>query len=165
MTSRKNILKLIIDNSLELYYLLVNKKLETKILYESLLTDNNDFLKEIKSITKINKNKLKENYSKIKCFDEVLYLTDKKYKHLKEIRYIVNIDSIVETVITEKIYDEKIKIYYTDLILDLLIEDFYDYKSLKKLSNIRTKLINLDSEINHKIIANIDKFYIKKITI
>ena len=45
------------------------------------------------------------------------------------------------------------------------IADFYDYQSLKKFCNMREKLIKLDSDINHKIINNIDKYYIEKITI
>jgi len=166
MASRKSILEIINDNSLVLYCLLVNNKIKTQNLYEAVQTRNKDLI--LDKITKISKNKtkeLEENYTKIDCLDEILYLTENKYNHLREIRYIVNMDSTVESVITDKIYLEKIKIHYTDLIIDLLVEDFYDYQSLKKFCTMREKLIKLDSDVNHKIIENIDKFYIKKITI
>lgn len=166
MTSRKSILDFINDNSLILYCLLKSRKIKTKILYEALLTKNKDIiLKKIVSVSNKKINSLKENYTKENCLDEILYLTDKKYRHLKEIRYIVNIENLVKTTITDPIYIEKLKIHYTDLIIDLLIDDFYDYKSLKKFSKLREKIIKMDSDINRKIIKNIDKFYIKKITI
>ena len=47
----------------------------------------------------------------------------------------------------------------------MLVEDFYDYKDIKLLSECKLELIKLDSEINHKLIGNIDRFYIRKITI
>lgn len=166
MTPRKNILQIINDNSLELYHLITSKKMKIKNLYEALITRNKDLILEKKvSISKKSLISLKSSYTKEECFDEILYLTNKRYKHLLEIRKIVNIDKIIEEVITDKIYKEKIKIHYTDLIIDLLIENFYDYDNLKKFCELREKLIKMDSDINHEIIKNIDKYYIKKITI
>ena len=166
MASRKNILEIINNNSLALYCLLINNKIKTEILYEAVQTRNKELiLEKILPISKKKTNELKDKYTKENCLDEILYLTDNKYRHLKEIRYIVNIDETVQEVVTEKIYQEKIKIHYTDLIIDLLVEDFYDYKSLKKFCELREKLIKMDSDVNHKIIDNIDKYYIKKITI
>lgn len=166
MTSRKSMLKIINDNSLILYYLLINKKFKIKNLYEALISKNKDLiLDKITAVQDKKLNILKEKYTKEDCLDEILYLVDKKYKHLREIRYIVNIDATIESTITDKIYLEKLKIHYTDLIIDLLIDSFYDYQSLKKFSEMRENLIKLDSDVNHKIMENLDKFYIKKITI
>ena len=166
MSSRKTVLEVINDHSLELYYLLENKKLKTKDLYEAVLTKDKELvLKKLLPITDKNKKKLENKYSKEKWLDEILFLTDNKFRHLKEIRNIVNINDVVKTVITDKIHLDKLKIYYTDLIIDLLIEDFYDYESLKLLSKTKQKIIDLNKNINKKIIENIDKFYIERITI
>lgn len=166
MTSRKNILKIINDNSLELYCLLKDNKIETKLVYDAILSKSNNLLLE--SIVPVSDMKIKNlelDYPKENCLDEILYLTDKKYKHLRDIRYVVNMNLIVDTIISEKIYLEKLKIHYTDLIIDLLVEDFYDYKSLQIFSKLKQQVIELDSDINYKIIENINKYYIQKITI
>ncbi len=166
MTIKKTILKAINTNSLQLYYLLTENKIKIEDIYKIIVTGNKDLLTGKKlTIPKSKLNELKKDYTKYNCLDEILYLTNKKYKHLKEIRYIVNINSLVEEVVTDKIYLEKLKVHYTDLIIDLLIESFYDYKSLKYFSLMRQYLIKIDSDINYKIIENIDKFYIKRITI
>lgn len=166
MSSRKTVLETINDHSLILYCLLKSKKIKTKDLYEAVLTRDKELvLKQLLPVTNNKINNLKEQYTKENCLDEILFLTDNRYKHLKEIRDIVNIDHLVEFVMTDKVYLTKIKIHYTDLIIDLLVEDFYDYKSLKLFSKLRKKIIELDSDINRKIMGNIDKFYIQKITI
>lgn len=166
MSSRKTVLETINDHSLTLYCLLKNKKIKTKDLYEAVQTRDKELvLKKLLPITDKKIKELKDKYPKDECLDEILFLTDNKYRHLKEIRNVVNIDNVVEFVITDKIYSDKLKVHYTDLIIDLLVEDFYDYKSLQIFSKLKKKLIELDNEINQKIIGNIDKFYIQKITI
>lgn len=166
MSSRKTVLETINDHSLALYCLLRNKKLKTKDLYEAVLTRDKELvLKQLLPITDKKVNDLKKEYTKEKCLDEVLFLTDNRYRHLKEIRDIVNIENVVEFVVPDKIYTDKLKVHYTDLIIDLLVEDFYDYQSLQSFSKLKKKLIELDNNINQKIIENIDKFYIQKITI
>ena len=166
MASRKNVLEIINDNSLVLYCLIKNKKFKINDLYEAVLTRNKELiLEKIIPVSDKKIKTLKKVYTKENCLDEILYLTDNKYKHLKDIRYIVNINTIIETVITEKIYLKKLRIHYTDLIIDLLVEKFYDYESLQLFSNLKKKIIEIDSNINKEIIENIDKYYIKKITI
>ena len=166
MSSRKTVLETINDNSLILYCLLKNKRIKTKNLYEAVLTKDKELvLKQLLPITNKKVENLKEEYTKENCLDEILFLTDNRYRHLKEIRDIVNIDHVVEFVVSDKIYLDKLKIHYTDLIVDLLVEDFYDYKSLQLFSKYKRKIIELDNSINEKIIGNIDKFYIQKITI
>jgi hypothetical protein len=166
MSSRKTVLETINDHSLTIYYLLKTKKIKIKDLYEAVLTRNKDIiLEKIVPIKDKKLNSLKEKYTKEDCFDEILFLTENRYYHLKEIRNLVNIKEIIETVITDKIYSEKVKIHYTDIIIDLLVEDYYDHTSLNLFSKMKKKLIELDHNVNIKIIANIDKFYIQKITI
>ena len=166
MTSRRNMLKIIKSDSLKIYYLLKNNKLKTKTVYEAMFSKKKELIskKEV-NVLKKEIDSLKKLYTKENCFDEILYLTDKKYSHLKNIRYIVDISSIIDEVVSDKIYLEKLKIHYSDLIIDLLVEDFYDYKDLMEFSKLKQELIELDSNENHKIIENINKYYIRKITI
>lgn len=166
MTSRKTILKLINKYSFRLYYLLKEEKIKTNDLYKIIKTSDKELLLlKQKQVTKKELNKFNQPYTKEDCIDEILYLTDNRYRHLKEIRYLVNIDNLVNDVVTEEVYSEKINIHYTDLIIDMLVEDFYDYNDIKLLSECKIELIKLDSKVNHKLIGNIDRFYIRKITI
>lgn len=166
MSSRKTVLETINNHSLTLYSLLKSKKIKIKDLYEAVLTRDKELvLQKLLPITSRKIDNLKKKYTKEDCLDEILFLTDNKYHHLKEIRNIVNLENLINSVITDKIYLEKLKIHYTDFILDLLVEDFYDYKSLQLFSQYKIKLIELDSKVNKKIIQNIDQFYIQKITI
>ena len=166
MASRKTILELVNKYSFKLYYLLVNNKLKTKDLYKIIKTKDKELLlSKQKLVTTRELNQMIQPYSKEDCIDEILFLTDNRFRHLKEIRNLVNIDDVVSSVVTDNIYLEKINIHYTDLIIDMLVEDFYDYQDIQLLSNCKLELIELDSKINHKLIGNIDRFYIKKITI
>jgi len=166
MASRKTILELVNKYSFKLYYLLRENKIKTKDLYKIIKTKDKELLlSKQKLVTNKELKNAIQPYTKVDCIDEILYLTDNRFKHLREIRYLVNIDDLVNDVVTDSIYSEKINIHYTDLIIDMLVEDFYDYKDIKLLSECKLELIKLDSEINHKLIGNIDRFYIRKITI
>lgn len=164
--ARKTVLETINDNSIELYYLISKKKLNIKLLYNAVVNKDKNAISSLKVQTTTKKiNNLFNKYTKEDCFDEILFLTDNRYSHLKDIRDIVFLDDFIEDMITDKIYLEKVKIHYTDLIIDKLIENFYDYKSLCLFSKMRQKLILLDHNTNKKILNNIDCFYIKKITV
>lgn len=164
--ARKTVLETINDNSLVLYYLLNKKKIKIDTLYQAVLSKNkNIVLEQVTTVSSRQIDNLHKNYTKEDCFDEILFLTDNRYRHLKEIRNIVSLDDFIQNMITDKIYLEKVNIHYTDLIIDKLIEAFYDYKSLCMFSKMRQKLILLDHNTNKKILDNIDHFYIQKITI
>lgn len=166
MTSHRKILEFINRYSLDIFYLIKHKKMSINKLYEAILSNNKDVIsKKIYSQDKKKYSYLKDSYTKRACLEEILYLTDNRYCHLKEIKDIVDISSIVDITVTNSIYQEKVKIHYTDLIIDLLIENFYDRSDLKIFCECRNYLINLDHKQNIKIIENIDRYYIKKITI
>lgn len=167
MTSHKKILEFINRYSLDIFYLIKHKKMSIDKLYEAILSNNKDVISK-KIYSQDNKKKysyLKDSYTKRDCLEEILYLTDNRYRHLKDIKDIVDISSVVDITVTDLIYKEKVKIHYTDLIIDLLIDNFYDYHDLKMFCECRNHLINLDHKQNIKIIENIDRYYIKKITI
>lgn len=166
MTSCKTVLETINKYSLELFYLLKHHKIKKKELYEAL--EKRDKSLVLKLIVPINDKKqetLINNYNIYDCFDEILYITDNRYKHLKDIRNIVDINHIIKETINTKIYNQKLRVHYTDLILDSLIEEFYDYPSIKLFTKYKKILIECDQSLNIKITNNIDRYYIKKITI
>lgn len=167
MTSHKRILEIINRYSLNIFYLITHNKMPIGKLYEAILSNNKEIiLKEIYSRDKKNKFlELKEKYTKRDCVEEILYLTDNRYHHLKEIKDLVDVSDIIDNVVTNSIYEEKVKIHYTDLIIDLLVENYYDYRDLKVFSKCREHLITLDHKQNIKIMGNIDRYYIRKITI
>ncbi len=167
MTSHKRILEIINRYSLNIFYLITHNKMPIGKLYEAILSNNKEIiLKEIYSRDKKNKFlELKEKYTKRDCVEEILYLTDNRYRHLKEIKDLVDVSDIIDNVVTNSIYEEKVKIHYTDLIIDLLVENYYDYRDLKVFSKCREHLITLDHKQNIKIMGNIDRYYIRKITI
>ncbi len=167
MTSHKRILEIINRYSLNIFYLITHNKMPISKLYEAILSNNKEIiLKEIYSRDKKNKFlELKEKYTKRDCVEEILYLTDNRYRHLKEIKDLVDVSDIIDNVVTNSIYEEKVKIHYTDFIIDLLVENYYDYRDLKVFSKCREHLITLDHKQNIKIMGNIDRYYIRKITI
>lgn len=167
MTSHKRILEIINRYSLNIFYLITHNKMPIGKLYEAILSNNKEIiLKEIYSRDKKNKFlELKEKYTKRDCVEEILYLTDNRYRHLKEIKDLVDVSDIIDNVVTNSIYEEKVKIHYTDFIIDLLVENYYDYRDLKVFSKCREHLITLDHKQNIKIMGNIDRYYIRKITI
>ena len=162
----KNLLKLINKYSLEFYYLISTKPNKRKNIYKALLSENKEsLLKMVPKISDNQRNQLIQNCSKYEYFDEIIYDHVNLFHHLREIRNIVNLDTMINIVIPDIIYHKKIKLYYTDMILDLFIEDFYDYGNLKKISEFKQELMEENRILNAKIIDNINRFYIQKITI
>ena len=106
MTSHKRILEIINRYSLNIFYLITHNKMPISKLYEAILANNKEIvLKEIYSKDKKNKFlELKEKYTKRDCVEEILYLTDNRYRHLKEIKDLVDVSSILNDVVTDSIY-------------------------------------------------------------
>lgn len=166
MTSRKTVLETINRYSIELYYLLGKRKVKPQHLYNAIIERDKEVITEF--IIPINKRYLtllKEKYNKEDILDEILYLTDNRFYHLKEINNIVNISDILEEVIDTKIYNKKIQNHYTDLILDILVEYFYDKESIKIISKLKRYVLEEDRKLNMQLINNIDNYYIRRITI
>lgn len=152
---------------MRIYLLLEENKINIQELYDNLVEKDEKKLEKIasKRISSNTLKKLEENYTKENCLDEILYITDYRYRHLKEIRHLVDISEMIEQVIPSTIYLEKIKVHYTDLILDKILDFFYDIDSVHFMIGWKEELIKIDSDLNRKIIKNMDNYYIKKITI
>lgn len=165
MTS-KNLLKLINKYSLEFYYLISTKPNKRKVIYKNLLSGNKESLLEILPVIPDNKrDELIKKCSKYEYLDEIIYDYTKLFNHLREIRNIVNLDAMIDVVIPDIIYHKKVKLHYLDIILDLFVEEFYDYENIKQISKFKEELIEENKILNSKIIDNINRFYIQKITI
>lgn len=167
MALQDQVLELMIKYSVELYELLNNKKIKTDIFYSILDQENKNKLLEL-----IDKNKIKvskkidtKEYTKRDCLEEIIFITDTRYKHLKEIKDIVNINNIVKTTVTNKIHNKKIRINYFNKILDLILDDFYDKDQIQVIVKYKHLLADYDYQVNKEIMKNIDEYYIKKITI
>lgn len=164
MTSRSSIIEAINKYSLEIYDGLDKDKINIDELFE--IIKRND-LKKLKSLLKKvnNKEKMLENYKKIDYLDQIIYLTDDRYKHLKDIRNLVNLDELIDFVLPKDLYLEKIKIDYSNLIIEKLLEKYYDYENIKFISELKENIDYLERKINIKIMKKIDKYYVRKITV
>ena len=163
METSSKIIDKIYKNSLEIIDSLDKKTLSVDDLY-LMVKDNKFKPSKIGKLTTRRKNNLVNVYTKISILDEILFLTEDRFKHLKEIRYIVNIDNLIEYILPEKIYIDKVKVYYTNMIIDKILEKYYDYESSKLLSDLKLELLEIERCVNNKIAHNIDKYYISRIT-
>ena len=103
-------------------------------MYQAVLAkDKEAILNKILPISNKKRQILLDLYPKENCLDEILLLTDNRYHYIKEIRNIVNLEDFIEFVITDKIYKNKVNIYYTNLIVDILVEKaFFDKETYEK---------------------------------
>ncbi len=159
-----NIVRHIYKDSLDIIDDINNKKLSIDLLYE-MIKDNRYAKSKIEEISHRKKFNLVKKYDKMSILDEILFLTDNRYSHLKDIRDIVNLDDLLEYMLPEKLYFDKVKIYYTNTIIDLILDKYYDYESSKLLSEAKLELLDIERSINLKIVKKIDEYYINRITI
>ena len=163
MVTSSRIIDKIYKNSIEIIDSLDKKTLNVDELYV-MIKDSKYKPSKIGKITTRRKKNMVNIYTKESILDEILFLTENRFKHLKEIRYIVNIDDLIEYILPEKVYIDKVKVYYTNIIIDKVLEKYYDYESSKLLSNLKLELLDIERCVNNKIAHNIDKYYISKIT-
>ena len=150
--------------SLEIYDAIINNKISISKLYTSLKNKNK---KEITCFKKLSDKKVKElakELDKYQILDDILFMTNNRFKHLKENRNLLNLDKFMETVFTDSLFMEKLRLYYSYKIIDKILEKYYDITDIKFLSDAKRKLIDLERELNIKICNGIDEYYIKLIT-
>ena len=165
MQTNTNIIVAIINNSLEIYDGLKTKQLDKTLLFNK-IKEKEDLNKlELKELTTRKKNKMVSACSKNEYLDELLYISEDKYSHLKEIKELVNLDNLINYILPDNIFIEKVKLYYSYLIIDILTETFYDYKDLKILSKIKENIVNVEKKLNQKILKKLDEYYVIKITV
>ena len=94
MTIKKSIIETICNNSLLIYANILNKKIKSDELY-NMIINKNIVINNLK-ISNKKLNELKNKYSKRNIFEKILFLSDKQFSHLKEIKNIVNLDNIID---------------------------------------------------------------------
>ena len=157
-------IELLNQYSLEIYDAITNNKISISKLYTALKNKNK---KEIISLKELPDNKIKDlskELDKLEILDDILYITNNKYKHLKENRYLINLDKFIKYVFINDIFMDKLRLYYSNLIIDKILEKYYDINDIKFLSEAKKELINIEKEVNKKICDRIDEYYIKLIT-
>ena len=162
--TKTKIIYTINDYSLEIFDGIKKKKIKIDDLYNIIKKKGNIKVLNIQDITKQTLKKLVSFINKLDILDEILYITDNKYSHLKNIRYVVNLDRDLDNMIPNDLFLEKIKIKYTNKILDKLLEKYYDYDSIKLISKLKEDLDFYENNINFEIMKKISEFYVKRIT-
>ena len=159
MTSKKNILKLLSKNAVEFYSMISRKKISVNTFANLILNQNIEELE--KSISDYNDDisLYRKKYTKLDCIDSVLELNIEKYQHLKEIRNIVRMDTIVSKIIDDKTYEKALYSYYLNKlflkIFKVKPELEIDYSILLQEEN---------KNISRLIMEKIDNYYISIIT-
>ena len=159
-----NIVRHIYKDSLDIIDDINNKKLSIDLLFQ-MIKDNRYGKSKIEEISHRKRLNLVKKYDKMSILDEILFLTDNRFSHLKDIRDLVKLDDLLEYMLPEKLYFDKVKVYYTNIILDLVLEKYYDYESSKLLSDLKLELLEIERNVNLKIVKKIDEYYINRITI
>jgi len=165
MQTNANLVVSLISNSLDIYDGLLCRNINKKDLFEVLKKKDNFDKLRLEEISDKRKDKLFKDINKEEYLDELLDIKENRYSHLKEIRHLVNLDELMEFILPDNIYIEKVKIHYADLIIDILTEKFYDYNDLKILSKIKENIDNVEKKLNQKILKKLDEYYVIKITV
>ena len=164
MPSNNKFIYAINECSLKIYDGIKTKKINIETIYEIIKSKKIDFEIDY-DITDQKTKRMLKALKKEDIFDEILYITEDKYKHLKEVKDLVNLDAIINYALTDEIYVEKVKLYYSDKIIDLLLENYYDYDDIKIFSKLKQDINSLDQKLNIKIMKRISEYYVKRITV
>ena len=90
-----NIVRHIYKDSLDIIDDINNKKLSIDLLFQ-MIKDNRYGKSKIEEISHRKRLNLVKKYDKMSILDEILFLTDNRYSHLKDIRGIVKLDDLLE---------------------------------------------------------------------
>ena len=159
MTSKRNILKLLAKNGLAFYSMISRKNVSLNDFVDSITNQDINKLEEQLNTYQDDYTYYRKRYTKLDCIDSVLELNIEKYQHLKEIRNIVQMDTIVNGIIDDKTYEKALSTYY----LDRLFEKVFKYKPELEL-DYSMFLQEEDKNISHLIMEKIDNYYISMIT-
>ena len=165
MPSNIKVIYAINKYSVEIYDGVVTNKIKIKDIYDLIINKGNVEDLNIKEISLNKAKKIFNSYEKMAYLDDILYLNSDKYSHLRGIVDLVNLNNLINYAIPDDILIEKIKLDYSNKIIDKLLEEYYDYDNAKLLSKLKEALNVLDQKLNIKIVKNINEYYVKKITV
>ena len=151
--------------SLEIYDGIVKKTITVEDIYDLIKNKGDIESLHLKKISNVKIKKIEKQYDKVIYLDDILYIMRDRYSHLRGIRHIVNINDLLDYIIPEDIFIEKIRISYTIKIINKLLDKYYDHDSAKLFSKLLEELNRLDDKLNVKIIKKINEYYVRKITV
>ncbi len=154
------------QNSIALSILLRQKKIKKKQIFQILQNGKTEkTLLPMQTKNEIQNVSFQKLYTKKNCYEDFFTQNAAKFPHLQAIYGIVNIDDMINQVVTNPIYEKKRNLYYFDLLIDSLVEEFYDYQSIQFLAEAKQEMIERNQKLNRFIEKNIRCFYIRRITI
>lgn len=165
MPSNIRVIYAINKYSVEIYDGIVTNKIKINDIYDLIINKGNVEDLNIKEVSLKKAKEIFNSYNKMSYLDDILYLNSNKYSHLRGIVDLVNLDNLINYAIPDDILIEKIKLDYSNKIIDKLLEEYYDYDNAKLLSKLKEALNVLDQKLNIKIVKKINEYYVKKITV
>lgn len=165
MPSNIRVIYAINKYSVEIYDGIVTNKIKINDIYDLIINKGNVEDLNIKEVSLKKAKEIFNSYNKMSYLDDILYLNSDKYCHLRGIVDLVNLDNLINYAIPDDILIEKIKLDYSNKIIDKLLEEYYDYDNAKLLSKLKEALNVLDQKLNIKIVKKINEYYVKKITV
>lgn len=160
MTSKRSITKLIMKNGLECYHFVNKKKINLVNFCDKVQELDQKTLQKWIAENKNNSYKSYcQFYTKLDCIDEVLKNNLDKYEHLRSIRDVVKMDTIVDQILDDKIYQKALSIYYGRLLFQKLFESkpILEIGYLPLVEEEKNNFFQL-------VMRKIDNYYIKMIT-
>lgn len=160
MASKRNMTKFIMKHGLECYDFVKKKEVNWTDFCESFKELDQKTFQEW--VNKYKQNSYKSYYrfyTKLNCIDEVLEKNLDKYEHLRSIRGVVQMDTIVNEILDEKTYKNALSIYYGRLLLKKI------FKSMPVLEIDYLPLIDEETNVFFQLVMKkIDNYYINMIT-
>lgn len=152
-------------SSLEIYDGIVKDKIKIEDIYNLIKNKGNIEDLNLQALSNNRIKKIIKNYNKMDYLDDILYLMKNRYSHLRGIINIVNIEDLLNYILPNDILIEKVKLDYSNKIIDKLLEKYYDHDNAKLLSKLKEELNILDSKLDIKIVKKLNEYYVKKITV
>lgn len=165
MPSNIKVIYAINKYSIEIYDGIVTGKIKIQDIYELIINKGNVEDLNMKEVSLKKAKEIFNSYNKMTYLEDILYINSDKYSHLRGIKDLVNLNNLINYAISDDILIEKIKIDYSNKIIDKLLETYYDYDNAKLLSKLKEALNISDQKLNIKIVKKINEYYVKKITV
>ena len=160
MTSIRSMTKLIIKYGLECYSLVQKRKVSLSKFSDAFQNLDKELIKSwIIDYNQDNYSSYYKYYTKLDCIDEVLSLNLDRYEHLRSIRDVVRMETIVDKILDDKTYKKALSLYYARLLFSKI------FKSRPGLEIKYLPLIERENEEFFQLVMrNIDNYYINIIT-
>ena len=160
MNSIKGMTKFIIKNGIECYNLVQKKKVTWSKFCDTFeKLDQNGIKEWVNNYEQKSYSSYYKYYTKLDLIDEVLELNKDRYEHLRSIRDVVKMETIIDKIIDDKLYKKALSVYYARVPFS---------KIFKTKSHLEIDYLPLiEKERNDfflTVMRSIDNYYINIIT-